>query len=165
MMNRGYTISSPKCGRKALLPGRHPHHRGKKLRLQASAGKHTLMAFFDWQGLVYQHFVHQDIRINRWVLPESAAKMREPIAKKRPHLKKEWVLHRNNPRLHVAKEVTPFLQKHNIEVMVYPPYIQDLRPCDFWLFPRLKTALHGSRFKKDLELLNAVHKQRYLGCV
>jgi hypothetical protein len=28
----------------------------------------------------------------------------------------------------------------------HPPYWPDLAPCDFWLFPKLKTALKGHRF-------------------
>jgi hypothetical protein len=29
--------------------------------------------------------------------------------------------------------------------MDHPPYSPDLVPCDFWLFPKLKTALKGQR--------------------
>jgi hypothetical protein len=28
----------------------------------------------------------------------------------------------------------------------YPPYSPDLAPCNFWVFPKLKTALKGHRF-------------------
>jgi hypothetical protein len=28
----------------------------------------------------------------------------------------------------------------------HPPYLPDLAPCNFWLFPKLKTALKGHRF-------------------
>jgi hypothetical protein len=28
----------------------------------------------------------------------------------------------------------------------HPPYSPDLPPCDFWLFPKLKTALKEQRF-------------------
>jgi hypothetical protein len=28
----------------------------------------------------------------------------------------------------------------------HPSYSPDLAPCDFWLFPKLKTALKGHRF-------------------
>jgi hypothetical protein len=30
--------------------------------------------------------------------------------------------------------------------MDHPPYSPDLTPCDFWLFPKLKTALKGQTF-------------------
>jgi hypothetical protein len=30
--------------------------------------------------------------------------------------------------------------------MDHLPYLPDLTPCDFWLFPKLKNALKGQRF-------------------
>ena len=30
--------------------------------------------------------------------------------------------------------------------MDHPPYSPELAPCDFWLFPKLKSALKGQRF-------------------
>jgi hypothetical protein len=30
--------------------------------------------------------------------------------------------------------------------MDHPPYSPDLAPCDFWLFPKLKTVLKGQTF-------------------
>ncbi|EFN60286.1 hypothetical protein EAG_04365, partial [Camponotus floridanus] len=34
----------------------------------------------------------------------------------------------------------------NISVVLQPPYSPDLSPCDFFLFPRLKTHLKGHQF-------------------
>jgi hypothetical protein len=39
--------------------------------------------------------------------------------------------------------VREFLAKHSIPVVSYPPYSSDLAPCDFFLFPRLKSTLKG----------------------
>jgi hypothetical protein len=39
-----------------------------------------------------------------------------------------------------------FLAKKSILKFVHPPYSPDLAPCDFWLFPKLKTALKGHSF-------------------
>ena len=36
--------------------------------------------------------------------------------------------------------------KHQITQVTLPPYILDLVPCDFWLFPKLK-SLKGKRFQ------------------
>jgi hypothetical protein len=35
---------------------------------------------------------------------------------------------------------------HGIPVVQQPPYSPDMAPCDFWLFPKLKTVLNGKRF-------------------
>jgi hypothetical protein len=40
-----------------------------------------------------------------------------------------------------------FLVKHNIPVLEHPPYSPDLAPCDFYLFPKVKSALKGTRFE------------------
>ena len=39
-----------------------------------------------------------------------------------------------------------------------PPYSQDLGPCDFWLFPRLKEKLRGYRNETIEEMKEAVTK-------
>ena len=33
-----------------------------------------------------------------------------------------------------------------MHIVPQPPYPPDLTPCDFWLFPKLKTALRGHCF-------------------
>ena len=34
-----------------------------------------------------------------------------------------------------------------IKTVPHPPYSPDLAPCDFWLFPKLKENLRGSRYE------------------
>jgi hypothetical protein len=38
-------------------------------------------------------------------------------------------------------------------VCPHPPYSQDLAPCDFWLFPKVKMTMKGKRFEliQDIE--------------
>jgi hypothetical protein len=38
------------------------------------------------------------------------------------------------------------LAKKSIIKLDHPPYSPDLASCNFWLFPKLKTALKGHRF-------------------
>ncbi len=40
----------------------------------------------------------------------------------------------------------------------HPPYSPDLAPCDFFLFPKLKAKLRGTRFPNLDELQTAVLK-------
>jgi len=54
-----------------------------------------------------------------------------------------------------------FLTKHKIAVLQHPPYSPDPAPCDFFLFPKIKSALKGTRFEsvyavkaKATELMN-----------
>ena len=43
-----------------------------------------------------------------------------------------------------------------IKAVPHPPYSPDLATCDFWLFPKLKENLRGSRFEKIEEMKEAV---------
>ena len=45
-----------------------------------------------------------------------------------------------------------FLAKHQIIQMTQAPYSPDLAPCDFWLFPKLKSPLKGMRFQTVNEI-------------
>ena len=40
-----------------------------------------------------------------------------------------------------------FLVKHQITQVTQPPCSPELVPCDFWLFPKLKSPLKGKRFQ------------------
>jgi hypothetical protein len=44
------------------------------------------------------------------------------------------------------------LAKHRIPVVLHPPYSPDLAPCDFFLFPRLKSILKGKQFQDVAEI-------------
>jgi hypothetical protein len=54
-------------------------------------------------------------------------------------------LHHDNAPAHSTALVQAFLAKHIIQVC-QPPYSPDLAPCDFWLFPKLKSPLKGRIF-------------------
>ena len=79
------------------------------------------------------------------------------ILKKRPKLWKDksWVLHQDYAPAHSALSVKRFLAKYSIPVLDHPPYSPDLAPCDFYLFPKVKSALKGTRF----ESIEAVKKR------
>jgi hypothetical protein len=64
------------------------------------------------------------------------------------------------------------LAKHSIPVVPHLPYSTDLAPCNFFLFPRLKSTLQGKRFQDAAEIqlnttqqLQAIPKQAYQTCI
>ena len=64
-----------------------------------------------------------------------------------------------------------FLAKNNTVIMPQPPYSPDLAPCDFFLFPRLKTPMKGRRFATIEEIkiellreLKDIPKSAYQKC-
>ena len=59
----------------------------------------------------------------------------------------DWQLHHNNAPAYVSHLMQSFLAEHQITQVTQPPYSPDLAPCDFWLFPKLKSPLKGKRFQ------------------
>jgi len=62
-------------------------------------------------------------------------KMRRVAAKSVPLLLRDTLL------------IREFLMKHEAIVVTQPPYIPDLVPAYFFLFPKLKPSLKGRRFQ------------------
>jgi hypothetical protein len=61
-------------------------------------------------------------------------------------------LHHDNALAHNALAVQEFLAKKSIMKLDHPPYSLDLAWCNFWLFPKLKTALKGHRFSDTADI-------------
>jgi hypothetical protein len=61
---------------------------------------------------------------------------------KRPELWRNhnWLLHHDNAATHTSLKITQFVT-NNMVVVPHPPYLPDLAPCDFALFPKLKMKL------------------------
>jgi hypothetical protein len=55
-------------------------------------------------------------------------------------------LHHDIAPAHSSYLIQSFLAKYGIPVVHQAPYSPDMAPCDFWLFPKLKRPLKGSRF-------------------
>ncbi|KAG5331335.1 MOS1T transposase, partial [Acromyrmex charruanus] len=101
------------------------------------------------------------------------ATLRERVRKKRSELwkNKSWILHQDNAPAHNALSVKRYLAVRGTPVLEHAPYSPDLAPCDFFLFPKIKSALKGTRFesmeevkRKSAELLNALTKEDFQHC-
>ena len=75
---------------------------------------------------------------------------------KRPALFKsgQWHFHQHNAPVHNSILVTDYLTKMSINTVPQSPYLPDLAPCDFWLFPKLR----GCRYETIEEMKEAVTK-------
>ena len=58
-----------------------------------------------------------------------------------------WQLHQDNAPTHASHLLQSFLAKHQITQVTQTPFSPDLVPCNFWLFPKLKSLLKGERFQ------------------
>ena len=60
---------------------------------------------------------------------------------------------------HKARITLTYLDDNGIRLMEQPQYSPDLAPCDFWLFPKLKSAPAGKPFSRIQDLIKAVHSE------
>ena len=79
--------------------------------------------------------------------------------KKRPS--KGWsgvhLLH-DNASSHKCEVVQSFLASEKVKVLNHLPYSPDLRPYDFFLFPRLKKMLSGNKYTSRSSLGSAIYQ-------
>jgi len=80
-------------------------------------------------------------------------------------------LHQDNAPAHNALSVKQFLANKNITVLEHTPYSPDVAPCDFYLFPKIKSVLKGTHFvskenvnSKTAEILNSLKQHDLRNC-
>jgi histone-lysine N-methyltransferase SETMAR len=91
----------------------------------------------------------QDQTVNQQFYLQVLQRLRLAVSSKRPQKRAAgaWALHHDNAPAHTAHSIQVFLASHGIHVVQQPPYSPDMAPCDFWLFPQVKTVLKGKGFK------------------
>ena len=111
--------------------------------------------------------------INQVYYKEVLTDLCEWVRRRRPEMWKysSCVLHQDNALAHNAQSVKTFLTKHKITVLEHPPYSPDLTPRDFFLFPKIKSALKGARFEsvdavkaRAMELMNKLSEDDLQHC-
>lgn len=138
--------------------------RPTKAKKARSKFKAMMIVFFDIRGIIMTEWVPSGQTVNQHYYVEVLAKLRERIRRKRPLLwKNGWILHQDNAPAHNALSVKQFLANKNIPVLDHPPYSPDLAPCDFFLFPKVKSQLKGTHFlsvaevqEKTTEILRSI---------
>ena len=63
----------------------------------------------------------------------------------------------DNAPAHTSAIVMAKIHELGFELIHHPPYSPDLAPCDFFLFPNLKTWLDGKGFSFNEEVIDAVN--------
>ncbi len=80
------------------------------------------------------------------------------MKRKRPALASRFLLHQDNAPSHRSLTTQSTLAELNIETLEHPAYSRDLAPCDFYLFPTIKSELRGKRFNDVGELPTALRE-------
>ena len=118
------------------LPGA-PHL--KKVQQSCSKIKTMLTVFFDWEGVTHHEYTLQAKQLIRSNYLHVLHWLRDAI-RENGHRYGQLV---TGSFITSCAEI---LVKHQITQVMQPPYSPDLSPCDFWLFPKLKSPLKGKRF-------------------
>ena len=135
--------------------------RPKKARMSKSKIKTMLITFFDQKGLVHHEFVPQGQTVNQHFYQEVLKRLNDRVRRCRPALwkNKSWMLHHDNAPAHTALSTRQLLANKQVTVLDHPPYSPDLAPCDFWLFPKLKSVVKGLHFASVDEIKDRVTRE------
>ena len=132
--------------------------RPKKARKSKSKVKVMLIVFFDIQGIVHFEFLPQGQTVNQTIYKKILWHLIRSVRDKRRSL---WeanarALHHDSAPAHTALSIGQFLAERNIATLEHPPYSPDLAPCDFFLFPKIKSVLKGTHFSDIDSIKKAV---------
>ena len=112
---------------------------------------------FFWQHcMIYKHWVSTGPTVNKEYYVEVLREFRKRFRRKRPTLFKsgQWHFNKNNTPVHNPILVTDYLIKMGIKTVPQPVYSPDFAPCDFCLFPKLRSC----RYETIEEMNKAVTK-------
>ena len=111
-----------------------------------------LTVFFDREGVLYHEQAPPHQTINKTYYLNDLRQLSDAIQQKWPQLRAtgDWQLHHYNMPAHVSRLMHNFLMKHQITQVPQSLYSPDLEPCDFCLFPKLKSPLKGEDFRPSM---------------
>jgi hypothetical protein len=109
--------------------------------------KIMLITLFDIKGTVHFEFIPQGQTVNQAYYVKIEKQFCEDVCIKSPELwPNDWLLHHDIPA-HKMLSVKQFWAQKLITVIEHPPYSPALSQKDFWLFPKIKSALKGRKFQ------------------
>ncbi|KAM8707598.1 hypothetical protein ACLKA7_014689 [Drosophila subpalustris] len=118
--------------------------RPKRPKTQQLAGKVVASIFWDAHGIIFIDYLQKGQTINSDYYMALLERLKDEIAKKRPHMAKKKVLfHQDNAPCHKSMKTMAKLNELGFELLPHPPYSPDLAPSDYWLFADLKKMLRG----------------------
>ena len=141
-----------------IVSGKVCPPRPQKAHMQRSQVKVMLITFFDHQGMVHHEFVPQGQTVNQHFYKEVLTRLVNKIRQKQRAFwaGKSWILHHDNALAHTALSMKQFLVSKEITMLHHPPYLPDLAPCDFFLFPKLKGILKRTHFQEVEDIKTSV---------
>ena len=82
-----------------------------------------------------------------WYTTECLPRVLAAVAERRPRIRhRGLLLHHDNAAAHRAAATQDFLKVERVQQLEHPSYSPDLAPCDFFVFPFVKSKLRRMRF-------------------
>lgn len=127
------------------------------VKQQRSVKKRMIVVFFGKRGIIKRVVLDSQKTVTAaWYagicLPQVINALKELRPKSRLST---WHFHHDNASAHRASVTQDFLTQSGLTLLDHPPYSPDLAPCDFGLFPLVKSQLKGRKFTTEEELLSA----------
>lgn len=145
-----YTPESKESAKQWVGPGGSAPKRPKT---QQSAGKVMASVFWDSSGILFIDYLEKGKTINSDYYCALLDRLKNEIAKKRPHLsKKKCIFLQDNAPAHKSIKTMAKLHELRFELLLHPPYSPDLAPSDYYLFPNFKRWLQGQKFATNEEV-------------
>lgn len=138
------------------------HHKGspppRKFRVVPSAGKIMATIFWDADGILMVDFLERGHTITGFYYANLISKLHERIKeKRRGKLRKGILFHQDNAPVHKSHIAMNAIHDAGFEWHEHPAYSPDLAPSDYFLFPKLKEYLRGTRYDDDYQVMTAVN--------
>ena len=129
----------------------------KKAKTVPSAGKIMASVFWDGDGILLIDYLQKGQTINGTYYASLPTQLREKIKIKRSgKLTKGVLFHQDNASVHMSVIAMAAIHDCGFKMIKHPPYSPDLAPSDFHLFPKLKTAISGTHFQSDDDVIHVV---------
>ena len=107
-----------------------------------------LIVFFDIKGVILEEWVPEGTIVDQHYCKEVLIKLRERVRRRRPELwLNGFIHHQDYAPAHMELSVKQFLTEKGITTLEHLPYSLALAPCDFYLFPKIKSVLKETRFQ------------------
>lgn len=118
-----------------------------KFKSEKSVKKIMATIFWDSEGVILIDFLEGKKTVTSSYYEGVLKKLKTSLAKKRRgKLHSQILFHHDNAPAHSSRAVRALLREFRWETLPHPPYSPDLAPSDFFLFPKLKESLKGTRF-------------------
>ena len=133
MTSRGCTSTTPKQNN-SHLSGKTPSSPRSKEANAVKLKVKSMFIVFDIRSLVHFEFVPSGQTVNQQFCKLVLEHLCDEVRRKRPRIRRTWILHHDNALTHTALSIKEFLTDTNIAIVPQTPYSSDLDPSEFFLF-------------------------------